>query len=485
VWNMASNISSYPASAAAGDISMFPGQRFAMATPGSLFMYFMQGTPTASRIITWPDAAGTVALYTGSPANNDCAKFSVSGGVTTLVTAGAGCGSGGGTINNASQFSDVIYSAAGSSNFLSGIAAPTITGKWFTGYSVTAGVAVTKATYQSGLTVTSGLTGATSTYTVTFTDCSGQEIVHDKAGSSSITVTLPTPTVLTNPGCVFAYDNHSASNDTITPNGGFTIQGNATAAGASVSVPSGLSCRVSVDPNNASNWLAQCSVTSANATSVNGASVPASTTPLSSNGSSQLVATTAHGMAAPLRCLDSSGSGTAQLCTTTPSFTPAAGDMILYRTTTTNTAALTLNANSSSAAAVQKWEGTALLAGDVKLGVDIPMTFDGTNWQAHNIGNKPLTLFAPITTSALNTASIASAACNTLTVAVTGATTSDVPTVVYQGDVTGQTGYVPSTNGTLYTYAFMTSGNINFKTCNNTNSPITPGAVTAIWYIAR
>ncbi len=61
------------------------------------FQDSIAGTFTANRTTTLPDATGTVGVITGSsPANNDCAKFIVAGGVTTLGTAGSACGSGGG-----------------------------------------------------------------------------------------------------------------------------------------------------------------------------------------------------------------------------------------------------------------------------------------------------------------------------------------------------------------------------------------------------
>jgi uncharacterized cupin superfamily protein len=122
---------------------------------------------------------------------------------------------------------------------------------------------------------------------------------------------------------------------------------------------------------------------------VEGAAIPTSAAVLSTNSSKQLTASTPHQVVTPLNCSDSSGSATAQSCTTTPSFTPAKGDAIVYYTTTANTGALTLNVNSTSAAAVQKWEGTALASGDIKANVPVWMTFDGTNWQAQTIGNAP------------------------------------------------------------------------------------------------
>jgi hypothetical protein len=119
---------------------------------------------------------------------------------------------------------------------------------------------------------------------------------------------------------------------------------------------------------------------------INGGSVPASAAVLGSNSSSQPVAATSHGVVAPLQCSDTSGSGTVQSCTTTPTFVPAKGDVIVYYTTTQNTGALTLNVNSSSAENVQKWQGTALSAGDIKANVPVIMQNDGTNWQLATTG---------------------------------------------------------------------------------------------------
>lgn len=53
---------------------------------------------TAARTASWVDASGDIAQFIhGTPINNDCAKWLVSGSVATLGDAGAACGSGGGT----------------------------------------------------------------------------------------------------------------------------------------------------------------------------------------------------------------------------------------------------------------------------------------------------------------------------------------------------------------------------------------------------
>jgi hypothetical protein len=140
------------------------------------------------------------------------------------------------------------------------------------------------------------------------------------------------------------------------------------------------------------------STSNANWAALGGSAIPASAAVLGSNGSNVPGAATAHGIITPLNCNDTSGSGSAQSCTTTPSFTPAAKDCIIYNTTTSNTGALTLNVNSTSAAAVQKWLGTALASGDMPANKPHELCYDGTNWQASTIGNAPNSGTSTITT---------------------------------------------------------------------------------------
>ena len=85
-------------------------------------------------------------------------------------------------------------------------------------------------------------------------------------------------------------------------------------------------------------------------------------------------------------------------------------------------------------------------------------------------------------TVTLGTSSISSGTCATVvTVAAAGVLTTDTVTASFNGDPTGITGYLPSTSGSLYIYAYPTAGNVNFKVCNNTSGAITPGAVTLNW----
>jgi hypothetical protein len=88
--------------------------------------------------------------------------------------------------------------------------------------------------------------------------------------------------------------------------------------------------------------------------------------------------------------------------------------------------------------------------------------------------------------TAMGTGAISSAACaTTVTAAATGVASTDVIQASFNGDPTGVTGYVPFTTGMLTIIPFPTSGNVNFKVCNNTLGSITPGALTLNWRVER
>lgn len=89
-------------------------------------------------------------------------------------------------------------------------------------------------------------------------------------------------------------------------------------------------------------------------------------------------------------------------------------------------------------------------------------------------------------TAALGTSAISSATCATVvTVAATNVATTDVVLAGFNGDPTAVTGYIPATAGMLSIIPYPTSGNVNFKVCNNTSSSVTPGAITLNWRVAR
>jgi hypothetical protein len=89
-------------------------------------------------------------------------------------------------------------------------------------------------------------------------------------------------------------------------------------------------------------------------------------------------------------------------------------------------------------------------------------------------------------TSALGTGAISSATCATVvTTTATGTATTDVVGWGFNGDPTGVLGYEPASTGMLTIIAFPSSGNVNFKVCNNTSASITPGAITLNWRVWR
>lgn len=88
--------------------------------------------------------------------------------------------------------------------------------------------------------------------------------------------------------------------------------------------------------------------------------------------------------------------------------------------------------------------------------------------------------------TAMGTGAIGSAACATVvTATATNVATTDAIIASFNGDPTAVTGYVPLTTGMLAIIAYPTSGNVNFKVCNNTSASITPGAITINWRVVR
>lgn len=89
-------------------------------------------------------------------------------------------------------------------------------------------------------------------------------------------------------------------------------------------------------------------------------------------------------------------------------------------------------------------------------------------------------------TSALGTGAILSGVCATVvTTAATGTATTDTLGWGFNGDPTSTVGYQPTTAGMLTIIAYPSSGNANFKVCNNTGSSVTPGAITLNWRVTR
>ena len=114
--------------------------------------------------------------------------------------------------------------------------------------------------------------------------------------------------------------------------------------------------------------------------------------------------------------------------------------------------------------------------------------FNASVWKANCHPN--VTTVAPILvasgTSAMGTGGITTGTCATVvTTTATGALTSDNLVANPTVDPTGVTGYAPSASGSLYIQAYLTSGNANFRVCNNTSGTITPSALTMQWRVLR
>jgi hypothetical protein len=200
--------------------------------------------------------SGSLWIFPWTPSANsasNCAYW-----ISAYELGGQACNSGSGIIQSGLIHTPVVYSGAGTSTTAGptpNCTPPGTNGTYGLLFNVTASAVVDVSCPQVGLAGTPGLTGATSTYTIAYSDNS-QVVTHDYAGSSAIAVTLPTPTTLGNPSFATSYCNYSASIDTVTSTV-WTINGS-----ASISVPPKSCHRISVDPNNTSlsktNWLSIC-----------------------------------------------------------------------------------------------------------------------------------------------------------------------------------------------------------------------------------
>jgi hypothetical protein len=173
-----------------------------------------------------------------------------------------------------------------------------------------------------------------------------------------------------------------------------------------------------------------------------------------------------------------------------------------FATNSASTGAVTLTLATAGA---HKWWGNntgstaapgyeALTSGDIPTGIPIA-----------NVGSAGLSGTAPVTisaagaiacstctttiasgTAALTTSGISSGTCSSATT-VSAASVATTDSIIFSPntDATGVTGYAPSASGSLYIWGYPTSGNVNFKVCNNTGSTVTPSALTVNWRVTR
>jgi hypothetical protein len=165
----------------------------------------------------------------------------------------------GATINNQTQFGVPYYSVSGSSNTLSGVAPPATQGYFNTDWINPTNAATAQQVVQVGLG-TRAITGSATTCGASGVLLSDVDawIDHDQAATGTVNCALPAPITLNNTTFAFRYTNHSPQTDTITPGGSWTIQKGTGSAGASINVASGEGCVITVDPFNATNWMADC-----------------------------------------------------------------------------------------------------------------------------------------------------------------------------------------------------------------------------------
>ena len=91
-----------------------------------------------------------------------------------------------------------------------------------------------------------------------------------------------------------------------------------------------------------------------------------------------------HAVAAVLACADSSSSATTYTCATTPTFTPAAGDVVLFtgiNQSNSGTSTLAVNGQSPGRTIRKQQNAASLVSGDLAAGGAVLMEYDGTYWQ--------------------------------------------------------------------------------------------------------
>lgn len=175
-----------------------------------------------------------------------------SSGVASGTGADCGAGGGSGTINPALQFAIPYYSAAGSSQTLSGLVAPTgPNGVPEVAVSIPSGGAATAPVMLLPGLAGRAITGTTSTDTILATDCNPKRVEY--VGSVAVAITLPTATTLAVTNCTFRVTNNTSGSTTaltVTPTT-WTINGAATLV-----IAQGQIATVFVDPNSSTNWVA-------------------------------------------------------------------------------------------------------------------------------------------------------------------------------------------------------------------------------------
>jgi hypothetical protein len=191
------------------------------------------GTGTASPALV----AGTNVTITGSWPDQ------------TINASGGGGSVGPGTTNGLAYFN--------ASTTVTSPTPPSTNGQYSCGYTITGSATAPPTCPLIGF-IPGQIAGGSTSYVTSYADNSSG-IVHLETATASATLTLSTPTTVLNASPIYSYSNHSTHTDTIAPAGGFTIQSGSSAAASTLSVATGVECRIYIDPSNpTTNWLADC-----------------------------------------------------------------------------------------------------------------------------------------------------------------------------------------------------------------------------------
>lgn len=153
---------------------------------------------------------------------------------------------GGGTVSPGTVDGVAYYTAATTTG---SITPPIVNGQYTVSYNVTASAPVVPTARLVGLQAR-GVTGSSDT--IIYSDANN---VVEYGGSAAVATALPTPTTLGNSNFFTILDNETTGSSTavtITP-ATYTING-----GATLVIATGQKCRISIDPNVATNWLGLC-----------------------------------------------------------------------------------------------------------------------------------------------------------------------------------------------------------------------------------
>lgn len=123
-------------------------------------------------------------------------------------------------------------------------------------------------------------------------------------------------------------------------------------------------------------------------------------------------------------------------------------------------------------------------------GTNPTLTFNRTGTAARSSsGASNATITIASGSAALATGSISNGVCaSAVTAAATGAIATDSLPADFSADPSGTTGYNPAAGAqalTIYKWVSTGPSQVNFKVCNFTAAPITPGAVTLNWRVVR